>query len=153
MCQDTLKEGILSFLSLDLLNFDNKVHIGDCKSKAKKSVNVAAMYPNTLPIPMPKAILGMLFSLMQFSWQPRMCLYQQALFESQGKPTGTTRPICKRCFKPTRTNVAHNSRCADCARNLKSDRLANVIDNIITCPQIVCDANVSSFYHRSGMSQ
>lgn len=34
--QDALKEGVVSLLSLDLLNFYNKFQVGDCKSKQSR---------------------------------------------------------------------------------------------------------------------
>lgn len=36
VCQDALKEGVVSLLSLDLLNFYNKFQVGDCKLKQSR---------------------------------------------------------------------------------------------------------------------
>ena len=77
-----------------------------------------------------------------------MWKYCSYISDSEGKPTDTTRPVCKKCFRSLQTKGAHQTWLStsptgiqSCLKNLKTDRLANVIDNIITscsspCPQI-----------------
>lgn len=105
-----------------------------------------------------------LFSLMQFSWWQNqrhgckykwscwrshfvvkadvamlllVCYYFAYISDSREKPTDTTVPICKCCFNPCGPREL-NARHADCSRNSKSDRLANMTwHNIITCHQSV----------------
>ena len=45
--------------------------------------------------------------------------YFASIVDSQGKPTDTTKPIWKRCFKPTQTKGADTSKHANLFKEFK----------------------------------